>query len=59
MAAQAAASACNFRKYDKEADDFALHNMKMHGIDPKEFTKALEIIVERAGIELENGEEGT
>jgi Zn-dependent protease with chaperone function len=43
---------------EKEADAFALQHMKQHGIDPKEFAKALEIIVEQAGIELENDEEG-
>ena len=43
---------------EKEADEFALQHMKQHGIDPKEFAKALEIIVEQAGIELENDEEG-
>ena len=43
---------------EKEADEYALQHMKQHGIDPKEFAKALEIIVEQAGIELENDKEG-
>ena len=44
---------------EREADEFALQHMKQNGIDPKEFAKALEIILEQAGTKLEDKEEST